>query len=408
MDEQIQDTIEWIEKQLRKFHGPTVLLEQSIQDYLEWMEMNAYAKCTQERYRRTLVRFLSFIKHRRYFWNEIFTRETIKRFQTILAVRQVQAVTGLSRYLFERGKIATPIPKRMPLPPLPDVYTDYLLHLKKCRQIPDVARKRIRRVLWAFSDYCQRNGIRLQFLTIKHVDTFHHEFHKGFSKTTCHVYRSYLRQFLTFLFRERRLISKNLAPLVTGPPSFVRRKPPKFLRKNEVEKLFVGLRYTTIGELRTAAIIHLAYLLGLRPCEICSVTLDDVDFSKAELSLPSRKNNRPDRLPLPEAAIKVIAAYLVGSRPKSRHRTLFLTLHSPHRPLSASVIGYHIRKHMRSVGLDGSAYWLRHTYAQNLLEAGASIYEVKEMLGHGSIESTRKYLHIHIELMRKVLFDEFL
>jgi site-specific recombinase XerD len=63
---------------------------------------------------------------------------------------------------------------------------------------------------------------------------------------------------------------------------------------------------------------------------------------------------------------------------------------------------------MRSVGLDAGPYWLRHTYAQNLLEAGASIYEVKEMLGHDSIESTRKYLNIHIELMRKVLFDETL
>jgi integrase/recombinase XerD len=61
---------------------------------------------------------------------------------------------------------------------------------------------------------------------------------------------------------------------------------------------------------------------------------------------------------------------------------------------------------MRKVNPSSSAYWLRHTYAQNLLEAGVSIYEIKEMLGHDSIESTRKYLHIHIKLMREVLFDE--
>ena len=48
------------------------------------------------------------------------------------------------------------------------------------------------------------------------------------------------------------------------------------------------------------------------------------------------------------------------------------------------------------------------TYAQNLLEAGASLFEIKEMLGHETIESSRKYLHIHTELMRKVLFDEIL
>jgi integrase/recombinase XerD len=61
---------------------------------------------------------------------------------------------------------------------------------------------------------------------------------------------------------------------------------------------------------------------------------------------------------------------------------------------------------MRKAGFASSAYWLRHTYAQNLLEAGASLYEIKEMLGHDTIESTRQYLHIHISLMRKVLLDE--
>jgi site-specific recombinase XerD len=61
---------------------------------------------------------------------------------------------------------------------------------------------------------------------------------------------------------------------------------------------------------------------------------------------------------------------------------------------------------MRELNLPSTAYGLRHTYGQNLLEAGRSLYEIKEMLGHTSIESTRKYLHIHINLMRKVLFDE--
>jgi len=60
------------------------------------------------------------------------------------------------------------------------------------------------------------------------------------------------------------------------------------------------------------------------------------------------------------------------------------------------------------VGMTYNAYCLRHTYAQNLLEAGVSIYEVKEMMGHDSIESTRKYLYVHTKLMREVLFDETL
>jgi len=51
---------------------------------------------------------------------------------------------------------------------------------------------------------------------------------------------------------------------------------------------------------------------------------------------------------------------------------------------------------------------LRHSYAQHLLHIGSTIYEIKEMMGHESIQSTQRYLHIHTEMMRKVLFDETL
>jgi len=56
--------------------------------------------------------------------------------------------------------------------------------------------------------------------------------------------------------------------------------------------------------------------------------------------------------------------------------------------------------------VSSTAYWLRHTYAQNLLEAGTPFFEIKEMMGHDSIETTRRYLHVHTKLMRKVLFDD--
>ena len=63
---------------------------------------------------------------------------------------------------------------------------------------------------------------------------------------------------------------------------------------------------------------------------------------------------------------------------------------------------------MRTAGLKSTAYWLRHTYAQNLLESGVSIFEIKEMMGHDRIQSTKRYLSIHIKMMREVLFDETL
>jgi site-specific recombinase XerD len=61
---------------------------------------------------------------------------------------------------------------------------------------------------------------------------------------------------------------------------------------------------------------------------------------------------------------------------------------------------------MQKANLDATAYWLRHTYAQNLLESGASIFEIKEMMGHDRIQSSKRYLHIHTKLMREVICDE--
>ncbi len=313
-----------------------------------------------------------------------------------------------SRYPNEKKSVGSPLRRKKSSKPLPDVFKDYLRYKRKYCQTPERTINANHRVLGAFANYLRQHRIKLQKLRIEQIDDFLADYLNGYSTSTGRAYRGYLRGFLSYLFDERKLLSKDLAPLVTGPPLFTQSKPPKFLRKDEVQKLFAGLAFTTASELRTAAMVHLGYMLGLRPCEICSLTLDDINFNKAELCLQYRKNNRPDRLPLPEALIKTIAAYLIGGRPKSKHRTLFLTLHSPHRPLSANTVGHHIRKRMRSAGLDCTAYWLRHTYAQNLLEAGASIYEVKEMLGHDCIESTKKYLHIHIEMMREVLFDECL
>lgn len=378
-----------------------VALKQAIEDHLQWMASQGYAQRTQKDYRWRLTQFTNLIKSGSYGWEDIFTFATIKRFKG-----PPHAVTNLSRYLYAQGKIAQPIRYPTPSVNLPDVFEDYLRYRKKFHQTPERTIKANRRVLNAFSQYLERHRIRLRAVNIEQIDAFLKMFLNGFSTASCRIYRSYLRGFLRYLFAERRLLAKDLAPLVTGPPLFARSKPPKFLRKDEINKLFASLKYTTASELRTAAMIHLAYLLGMRPCEIRSLRLDDISFGKAEVYLRHRKNNRPAKLPLPDAAIKAVAAYLIGGRAQSNHRTLFLTLHPPHRPLSPNVINNCIRNCMRSAGLEASAYWLRHTYAQNLLEAGASIYEVKEMLGHDSIESTRKYLHIHIELMRKVLFDD--
>ena len=387
-------------------HETTVILEREIKEYLEWMADNAYSKKTQEKCKRILGRFLSFARSRKYLWNDVFTYETLMLFKNIEGLGTNHGMSSFTRYLYEKGRIAVPRPMRKPPPLLPTIYEDYLVHHKKYRHAPDIAVTRIRRVLFAFDEYCQQNGIQLRSLRIEYVDAFHKAFFKNFKEETRGVYRHYLKKFLSYLYHERRIVAVDLAPMVVGRREYAHTKPPKFLRPAEVQKLFSSLNPSSASGIRTYAMMHLAYTMGLRPQEISLIRLSDIRFTEKLLRVCVRKEDNPIELPVPEHTIKAVAAYIIGSRPKSDCNRLFLTLQPPYRPTTANSIGYHITKAMRKAGLNATAYWLRHTYAQNLLEAGTSIFEIKEMLGHDQIESTKRYLHVHTKLMRQVLFDE--
>ena len=285
---------------------------------------------------------------------------------------------------------------------------DYLIYQHKTHQTSHRQLRQIRTVLTALHAFIEKHHIKLGNLTIETIDAFLAEYLVNYKERTCASYRSCLRGFLGYLFHERKLMSTNLAPLIVGAPRFSKAKPPYFLRPDELKRLFAGLKLTSASDLRTYAMVHLAYTLGLRPCEISLLRLDDIFFKVAELCIRSRKNNVPVRLPVPEDTIKAVAAYLVGGRPKSCHRQLFLTLRPPFGPMSQNTVSQAINSCLKKIDIPYSAYSLRHSYAQNLLEAGLSLYEIKEMMGHDSIESTKKYLHVHIKLMREVLFDETL
>ncbi len=297
-------------------------------------------------------------------------------------------------------------PKQKAVYDMDQVRQEYRGYFQKTRQSGPTQIGAITRVIKAFGCYLQKSEVELSSINIEHVDDFLGMFNASYAKTTQRLYRSYMRCFLRYLYSERDLIRQNLADLLIGPPMFAKAKPPQFLRPGEVRQLFDSLPHSTACELRTYAQVHLAYYLGLRSIEISRITLDDIAFTKGLLSLKNRKNNHPLQLPIPEEAIKAISAYIIGGRPKSHCRSLFLIFWPTPTPMSAGLTGQYLTKALRDAGLPGTAYWLRHTFAQNMLEAGASIFEIKEMMGHDTIESTKKYLGIHKELMRRVLFDE--
>ena len=357
------------------------------------------------RYTRILIDFLIYVIHKDMAWEKMFTPETVEAFRTYSVYKGApSALRALSDYLFSQGKIDQPLQVSKPYTPLPDIYEQYLSYDLQTLQPSAGHISGVRRILGLLHGYLGREKIRLSDLKIHHLDAFMATFEV--SESTRRIYRYHLRGFLRYLFHERKVIRRDLAPLLVGPPMFAQRRLPKFLRPQQVKKLFDSLALSTPTQMRTYAMVHLAYSLGLRPVEVSRITLDDVSFQQAELTIRERKGCNPVTLPLPEKVIKAVALYVSKGRPESHSRSLFLTHQFPFRPASSNTVVGYMSRAMKQAGLPSSAYWLRHTYAQNLLHTGRSIYEVKEMMGHQNIQSTHRYLHIDTELMRKVLFDE--
>ena len=383
-----------------------ILLEQAIRDYLLWMIDKGYTHQTWSLYERLLVHFSVYIDQQSIAWENIFTFETVEAFQKVCKITRVSmAIRGLARYLHAQQRIPLPL-KKQPHK-LPCIYEEYLRYYAKTRQAGPEKTPGIRRVLTALHNVT-REKIQLTAVRIEHLDAVLAEHNAELTPEIRRTRRSWLRGFLRYLYQVRGMLPKDLASLVVGAPQYANAKPPKFLRPHEVRKLFHSIKPGTPRELRIHAMLHLAYSLGLRPKEISLIRLDDISFSNGEISLADRKCLNPIKLPLPEAAIKAIAAYIIGARPKTDRRTLFLGLRAPYDPISPGLVSQDIQSQMHKAGLSASAYWLRHTYAQNLLEANTSIFEIKEMMGHDRIQTTRRYLHIHPGLMREALFNETL
>jgi len=383
------------------------MLVEAIGDWVQWVKsMEEHGRSPHTiRYTQILNDFLLFAISKDIVWKDMFTIDMLEEFRKYSGFKNAsRALIVLSGYLFSQEKIDKPIEIPRPKIHLPDIYEQYLVYQKQGLQVGGDHLRQARGMLACFHRYLERHNIKVSNLKIEHLD----EFMAGFkvAHSTLKTYRCHLRGFLKYLYHERGIVQRELASLLVGPPLFAQSKPPKFLRPQEVQKLFANLTLSSPTDIRTYAMVHLAYTLGLRPVEISRITLDDISFKKGELRVGERKGKNPITLPIPEDTLKAIAAYALKIRPTSPCRHLFVTFHLPYRPVSSATVIHSISKAMKAAGLHSSSYWLRHTYAQSLLHIGRSIYEIKEMLGHDNIQSSQRYITIHIELMRKVLFDE--
>jgi site-specific recombinase XerD len=154
---------------------------------------------------------------------------------------------------------------------------------------------------------------------------------------------------------------------------------------------------------RDYAMLVLLARLGLRPGEVASLRLDDIDWRAGELSIMG-KGHRIERLPLPVDVGQAVAEYLRDSRPATAEgRTVFVRYRAPHRPLSVTGVTDTVNRAAQRAGLGCiRAHRLRHSAATALVQAGAGLAEVGQVLRHRSLLSTSIYAKVDTEGLREL------
>lgn len=213
-----------------------------------------------------------------------------------------------------------------------------------------------------------------------------------------------LRAFFKWLGREGHVLLNPAAELKL--PFQGKRLPKEVLTAAEAEAvLAVPALHTAVG-LRDRAILELFYLTGLRRAELAALRVVDLELEQQLLRVRKGKGGRCRHLPLGSRAAAWVGKYLLESRPKllcpPPVPELFLTsLGQAMRPkhLSALVSGY---VKSAGIGKQGSCHLLRHSMATLMLEGGADIRFIQQMLGHEKLTTTQLYTHVSVLQLRRI------
>lgn len=213
---------------------------------------------------------------------------------------------------------------------------------------------------------------------------------------------SSLRSFFKYLYR-RGYVKADPTSNLSSPK--LQRKLPDFLEIFEVELLLSAPNTNTTIGIRDLAIMELLYSTGMRVGELLSLDLNDLDITNAIVKV--RGKGRKERIiPVGRTAIKAIKHYLEirHELASDKHSpALFLSERGNRMPGSASV-RRRIEKYAKEAGIKKkiTPHTLRHTFATHMLNAGADLRSVQEMLGHVNLSTTQIYTHLTAERLKKV------
>jgi integrase/recombinase XerD len=207
---------------------------------------------------------------------------------------------------------------------------------------------------------------------------------------------SAVRAFYRYLVREELLTTD---PTTNLPTARLLRRLPSVLAVEEVERLLVQPDTDTPRGLRDRAMLELLYATGLRVSELVGLARGDLNLDLGLVRCVG-KGGKERIVPVGQPARRAVQAYLASRRDAAP--ALFLG--NKGRPLTRVAFWRIIARYARQAGIRGavSPHTLRHSFATHLLEGGADLRAIQELLGHSSIATTQIYTHVTVDRLREV------
>lgn len=235
--------------------------------------------------------------------------------------------------------------------------------------------------------------------------------HFGLSRSTLGRKTTAVRQFMSWLVRQGIREENPAARLVTSKQAS---HLPDTLSESQIRKILDGLYATANGEagteldplaLRNLAMIEVLYATGIRVAELEGLDIDDVDFDRSTIKVTG-KGNKQRVVPLTVPAVQALKRWLTQGRPHvlvEKYVTQAVFLGARGNRVGARQVREVVNELLAELGNTSASgvHVLRHTAATHLLDGGADLRSVQELLGHESLQTTQLYTHVSIDRLRQ-------
>ena len=285
----------------------------------------------------------------------------------------------------------------------------YLDFLRQVRGLADASLRHHRRTalrLLEFLGFDDRPEI-LKTLSSQPVEAFVVHSAATLGRGSLQHLVSQLRCFLRFL-ASRGEVAAGLDAWIDTPPAYRDERLPRALPWETVQAFLAEMDRTTPLGRRDHAMCLLMATYGLRASEVAALQLDSIRWRSGQIRADRPKTRKPLVLPLTDEVGAALVDYLQHGRPRTQHRSVFLSSRRPVAPLLSSGVQAAFRRRVQrsKTGFpDTGTHCLRHSLALHLLRSDESIESIGALLGHRSLATTGQYLRVNDDALRAVALD---